>query len=136
MLAKAKRDRDSLVSALDLQDEPRAREALFNFVVTAYHLREWAREGRPSLPDPLNSSEAIAACRDLANASKHVELVRLKRPPKVQAVVVSVAGGSSPVAPTKWRLKVQLSGRRIGVEELASEALQDWDDYFRKHSIT
>jgi hypothetical protein len=150
LLSKAEADGSDLLSAVGAQDKVWARAALFNFAVTTYHVWDWVKAYRPDLDrpatHPLKGHESLAACRDLANASKHAVLTVTrgayrKHPPIVQAVAVSVlpatlAPGPSPqVQPARWRFKVQLASRRLPVEDLVAEALSAWRRYFAQHSI-
>ena len=144
VLEKAKRDRASLTEALDRGHESGVRESLFNFVVTTYHIVDWVKSYRADLKGEvyahLNQCEALRACRDLCNASKHVQLSLehrsyRERPPVVEDVAVSAATVATtlvsvddplrgltenqavPFPSPPWRLKVQLtSGRRLRAE--------------------
>jgi hypothetical protein len=160
VLRKVEDDGSALVSAVERQDASAARSALFNFVVTAYHVWDWVKVYRPDLAAaPLNplDIQSIAACRDLANASKHASLTLdkgsyKKHPPVVQDIAVSAIGRttigdratldtisaipSQDTQATPWRLKVQLAnGPRFSIEVLVAETIQAWKDYFAKHSI-
>jgi len=148
LLAKAEQDGAELIAAVAAQDKPRARVALFNFAVTAYHVWDWTKAVRPDLegkrPHPLAQYTSLAICRDLANASKHAVLQVTKGaykryPPVVQDFVVSVAPSPAAVEPgvgSRWRMKVQLkAGRRFTVEELVSETIRDWRQYFIANGI-
>jgi hypothetical protein len=151
LLDKSESDGVALLKAVNLQDKEQARAALFNFAVTTYHVWDWVRAHRPDLDrpatNPLKLHVSIAACRDLANASKHSILTVTKgaykkHPPIVQSVVVSAippgAGGpsGSHVHASPWRFKIQLAtGRRFPVEDLVREALTAWKGYFGQHSI-
>lgn len=164
LLDKARRDGESLMKVLADCDEVSVRDYIFNFSVSAYHICDWVKKFKPELGgavnDLLNNSYAIGACRDLCNASKHVGLdldtpSYQKYPPKVQDVDISARAavaipdlmeGLCPAKPQeqaalvppnrKWRLKVQLkNGRRMSGEELVSETLAEWDDFFQKHDI-
>jgi hypothetical protein len=158
LLSKAEADGAELVRAVHDQDEDRARAALFNFSVTAYHIRDWVKAYRPDLEPSssqlLEQHEALAACRDLANASKHAALDLSHRSYKNHPPVVDEVAMSAPVAhfgdesdarpssgPTAvsppWRFKVQLaSGQRVPIDDLVTQALAAWRRYFESHSIT
>jgi hypothetical protein len=75
ILAKARRDRDALMDAVASGDEIRVRDKLFDFSVTAYHVVDWVKTLYPHLESPvyvhLDSTPALAACRDIANSHKH-----------------------------------------------------------------
>lgn len=162
LLEKAKRDGVSLVRALKDCNEQEVRDALFNFAITAYHIWDWIRAYRPELEQTvtalLNDCEAIAACRDLSNASKHVALTLnrgpyVKHPPVIEDVNISAitrAPISEMADPTgqfespmnehaalpAWRLKIHLvSGRRIRAEELVTEVLNVWKGFFDQNAI-
>jgi len=161
LLRKAEEDGAKLVDAVQQQDKVKARAALFNFAVTTYHVWDWVKASRPDLArkgkHPLATYVSLAACRDLANASKHAIITVTrgpykKHPPIVQDVAVSAVASWPPdvshdttvaymlvgqqTPATRWRLKIQLAtGRRLAIEDLVSEALAAWKDYFGKHSI-
>jgi len=160
LLAKAKRDGQALTAALTAYDEPAMRDALFDFAVSAYHIVDWVKAYRPELEAQvfalLDNCEAIAACRDLCNASKHVTLTLdrggyLHFPPVVDAVTISAAASTSlgelkkehvvgrtseAFASVGWKLKIQLkSGRRISAEHLVAEAVDAWEKFFADHCI-
>ena len=153
LLGKAQRDGAALVSALSTQEESDVRAALFNFAVTTYHVWDWIKAFRPDLDAPTTNAldlyESLRACRDLANASKHItlDLTRgpyQKHPPTVREVVVSAipghltdssAGSGTLSAANPWRLKIQLPSRRVAAEELVTEVLEAWKQYFAQNSI-
>jgi len=78
LLKKVEKDKAKLESALFFWNEDEVRESLFDFAVGSYHLIDWVKVYKPELQskvyDLLNNNKYIAACRDLCNASKHVEL--------------------------------------------------------------
>ena len=162
LLAKAKRDGASLVRALKTCEEQEVRDAIFNFAISAYHIWDWVKAYKPDLEQTVTSllsrSEAIAACRDLSNASKHVALsldrgAYLKHPPVVQEVSISATARATisevkdcigqlngevqaPIDSPRWHLKIQLvSGRRIPAEELVVEVIDAWEQFFNDHGI-
>jgi len=162
LLEKAKRDGASLVRVLKTCEEREVRDALFNFAISAYHIWDWVKAYRPDLEQIvtslLSTSEAIAACRDLSNASKHVTLSLdrgpyLKHPPVVEEVGISATARATisevkdfirqldgevkaPIDSPSWRLKIQLvSGRRIPAEELVVEVIDVWEQFFNEHGI-
>ncbi|MCI0558489.1 MAG: hypothetical protein MN733_08340 [Nitrososphaera sp.] len=147
LLEKAKLDEQSLRKALEQGDESSVRENLFNLVVTTYHIVDWVKSYHSDLKNEvythLESCEALRACRDLCNASKHVQISLEHRayqqhPPVVEEVVVSatVATVLSPLSSPSWRLKVQLtSGQRLPAEDLAHKAIGAWEEFFLKHNI-
>jgi hypothetical protein len=163
LLEKAYHDQAILLRSLECGDELLLREALFNFCVTTYHIWDWVKAYRDDLRQPVSSllddSEALRACRDLCNASKHVKLSLQSRayrdhPPVIEEVTMSVVGTTtpagideflgnfpenenSPLPAPPWRLKVQLkSRRRVPMEQLAEEAVQTWRRFFKEHEVS
>ena len=161
LLEKARRDGDRLVTALFANDEQDVRDALFDFAVSAFHVWDWVKVYRPDLVMPvtslLNTSEPIKACRDLCNASKHVDLdLNRKHPLVVEAPRYSATSSGTPsepkdfmresgsgesaplpAAPPAWRLKVTFKSGRpdIRAEDLVPEVLREWDKFFAEHAI-
>jgi hypothetical protein len=78
LLAKARRDRDALRAAADAGDMRRLRDEVFDFSVTAYHVRDWVKSLHPHLESHVvslfSSNRMLQACRDIANSNKHFEL--------------------------------------------------------------
>ncbi len=146
LLGKARQDGAALVSALSAKDEASVRSALFNFAVTTYHVWDWIKVYRPDLNTPVTHAlglhESLRVCRDLANASQHItiDLERtdyVKHPPTTTEVVVSVMPAHlSASAGPWWRLKIQLPYRRVAAEDFVAEALDAWEQYFVKNSVT
>ncbi len=71
---------------------------VFNFVVTAHHLCDWAKSD-PTVPQPvkrrideIREHTEMKVCRDLANASKHFELSPKKNPHPTVASAESTRG--------------------------------------------
>ncbi|PIL42053.1 hypothetical protein CR105_26380 [Massilia eurypsychrophila] len=64
----------------------------FNFCITAHSLRDWIINlqmvERQSVHDRCNQVSELAACRDIANASKHFDL-KVDRKPIAKGAVVS-----------------------------------------------
>jgi hypothetical protein len=98
LLEKARSDQAVLLRSLERGDESLLREALFNFCVTVYHVWDWVKVYRDDLAQPVSallySSEALRACRDLCNSSKHIKLSLESRayrehPPVVEEVTMS-----------------------------------------------
>lgn len=162
LLDKARRDGRSLTQALSICDESAVRDSLFNFAISAYHVRDWIKAYRPELEGTvtalLNSSDSLGAFRDLCNASKHVILTLdygpyKKHPPVIDAVSISATATTSlpnvrdvlgqavtqdagPTSHPHWRLKIQMkNGRRVAAEDLASEAIGVWEQFFADNQI-
>ncbi len=77
LLEKVKRDQDSLYHAVISQDPDRISDAVFNFAITGYHIKDWLKnEGAPGVEEHINSEPMLRLCADLCNGSKHKLLSR------------------------------------------------------------
>ena len=140
LLAKVRRDHDELIDALLRGDEQGARDALFNFAITAYHIKDWIVAQQPHLQDKvhklIDGDEAIGACRDICNFSKHV-IFNLKkggyRPPVLDDVAMSAVEAPAPVV---WRLKIELNnGLDYRAEDWAAAVIETWEAFFKQYGI-
>lgn len=145
LLAKARRDRDALRAAARDGDESRLRDEVFDFSVTAYHVRDWVKSLHPHLESQVNSlfssSRALQACRDIANSNKHFQLDLnsygyRKRPPSVKELDYSATPVVSPELALDRHLKVVLvAGQRVRVEDMADEAISTLEGFFKDHGL-
>lgn len=155
LLEKATREKALLFAALKKCDEQETADSLFNFTVTTYHVRDWLIRSHKALESEINAavggSEALRACRDLANASKHVELdgpPYKTHPPIVSSANHSISSSTQWASLVKflgvilgtenrrWRLKVTYDdGHRVRMEDIATEALEAWHDFFKRHNL-
>jgi hypothetical protein len=149
LLGKVEREGVALTEALSDCNESAVHDLLFNFSIGAYHLIDWVKAFRPDLDQGqaskvyalLNGSEALGACRDLANASKHIVLDRYKEGhgPKIQEIRRSATAATStpntlPLQP-QWRLKIKLPSRTIAVEDWVQEVIEEWRKFFDDNRI-
>ena len=159
ILAKARRDRDALITAAESGNELLIQDKLFDFSVTAYHILDWIKSSSPHLEAAaytcLNANVALQACRDIANSHKHNALdlashAYRKFPPVVDHLDYSLSAANSiVVAPDAIehkrvelvvdpprRLKVQFAhGDRERVEDIAKAAVAAWETFFAHHAI-
>src|SRR5262245_23295321 len=127
-LAKAEREYAALESAV-LADKTRIGDALYNFSVSVYHVKDWLIEN----PSPAYSKAAVEAhvkatpallvCRDLCTASKHRKIRKYK--PQTASVTASAVAAlvmlldikkytASPQGRPTFRVKViTTDGRRL-----------------------
>lgn len=146
LLQKVKKDKEKLELALLNWDEIQIQETLFNFSVSSYHLVDWVKVYYPSLKSHvyalLNNNKYIGACRDLCNASKHVELDLTagaygNHPPVICDVDQSPTGSTVASSFPSYRLKIQFKdGNSIATEELIQKAFDGWEKFFDDHKIT
>jgi hypothetical protein len=134
----------------------------FNAAVTAWHLADWvwkdmtqeqrddvAAEWEEQLKDEGNFKYAlrhkdrtVALCREIATASKHVEVTR-SPDPSVETIVSAVvqeprpgASGATIVGtPTIWVLAVNDNGQKRYIPEVIEAALDFWTRFIHRHGI-
>lgn len=75
---KLEREARRLSQAAASSDKAAMCDHFFNFCVTAHSMRDWVIHSYGALPqdvhDRCNQVDELAACRDIANASKHFSL--------------------------------------------------------------
>jgi len=142
VLAKAARELDVLRSAIAAQDKSRIGDALYNFSVTAYHVKDWLIEQpgaaytKQDVEGYVKNHQSLSTCRDLCNSSKHRNITKYI-PEAIETTVsaastIEVSGPSTlkqvPLYTTSmppFRVKVVLSdGKRLEAVQLAEEILR------------
>ena len=82
LIRKLEREKSRAEEALSAQEFPDLADALFNFSVTAYHIKDWLimKNGLDAeeVHNYLKSVPVLQACRDLCNSKKHFEITRYK----------------------------------------------------------
>lgn len=121
-------------------DEDAVADHFWNFIVTAYHVRDWVKYlGKNDVGQFVDSDEALAVCRVLANGSKHFEIDREKygsAPAVETAPTISAGGMSSLTVPATPKIKIQSErGTRFEAAELADRVITAWKNYFTKHGL-
>lgn len=144
LLNKVEKDKTNLETALLRWDETGIQESLFNFSVGSYHLVDWVKTYYPNLESKvynlLNNDKYLGACRDLCNASKHVELDVTKggysKYPPVVSDIDQSPTGSTVVSFPGYRLKIQFNdGDRVAAEEVIQKAFDAWKKFFTDNGI-
>jgi hypothetical protein len=152
VLAKVRRELAILESAAASQDKQRISDALYNFSVTAYHVKDWLREhpgasfSTTDVEDWIPQHESLSICRDICNASKHRKIKKYKPVtasltasvmPAVSVVMKFGEGGlSAPPTPKRFRVKAVLAdGKRIDVLQVAKDAVTAWEAFFNRHGL-
>jgi hypothetical protein len=82
LLKKLEREVARAVVALEAQCFPDLTDALYNFSVTAYHIKDWLIM-QTGISDTevhsfISSVPVLQACRDICNVKKHFEITRYK----------------------------------------------------------
>jgi hypothetical protein len=145
LLEKAYRELAILEAAALMQDETQLADALFNFAVTTYHVKDWlehhfsASRSSIDVDAYVARQPALLVCRDLCNAGKHVVL---EYKPVTEAVLASteltpdgVAMEGSPGAPNYRVVVARKDGSTLDVVALANQALNDWERFFALHKM-
>jgi hypothetical protein len=151
-LDKASRERTRLIEALRSQDRSRIADAIFNFAVSAFHVKDWLKEcpsGSYAAADVegyVFGDQQLRLCREICHASKHFSL----RPPPVEVAEVTTSATSiiSTYLPDReavrletqdtphFRVKiVAFDGSRFEANEFASHVIGVWERFFAKHGV-
>jgi hypothetical protein len=145
LLEKAERDLSALEGAAATQDETMIGDALYNFAVTAYHIKDWLKKHRSKsyaarqVEEYVNSSMALSSCRDICNAGKHATITQYA--PTTEEVTASLGAVTEIVMPGRLatpikRVKiVRKDGSRHEAVELATRAIEDWKRFFDQHGV-
>ncbi|MBD3669450.1 MAG: hypothetical protein HUJ29_01655 [Gammaproteobacteria bacterium] len=80
LIHKLEREKKRAEDALEEQDFRDLVDALFNFSITAFHIKDWliSDNGINSVEihEFMNGVPVLQACRDICNANKHYEITR------------------------------------------------------------
>jgi len=80
LIHKLEREKKRAEEALDAQEFRDLVDALFNFSITAFHIKDWliSDNGIDSseIHGFMNKFTVLQACRDICNANKHYEITR------------------------------------------------------------
>lgn len=153
LLAKARREQVRLREAIVTQNRTQIADAIFNFAVTAYHVKDWLKKSASGSYRPkdvekhLFSVPVLRICREICNASKHRGL---DEPAKdTQAVTASANAVTSPMhlqigevsleseqAPS-FRIKiVTFEGARFEVMDFSTQVIIAWEQFFTSHGLS
>jgi len=149
-LAKARREHQELAEAISCQDKTRIGDALYNFAVSVYHVKDWLIETpsavytKKDVEDYLKATPALTAFRDLCNSSKHHTIHRYT--PEATDVTSSSMASYSLSMPKflpflfrrklAFRVKIIMTdGRRLEAISLGKQALDAWDNFFNKQGV-
>ena len=145
LLEKAHREFAILESAAMMQDETQVADALFNFAVTAYHVKDWLEHHFSRSRSAIDvdayvaRSPALLICRDLCNAGKHVVLEYKAVTEAVLASSESTPAGLAPdgsrSAPVYRVVVVRKDGSALDSVALAAQALDDWERFFAIYGL-
>lgn len=77
LMKKVERDEKHLRKALNGQEQEQISDAIFNFAVTAYYIKDWLKKepsveaAQINVEDYVNQNIVLCVCGDLCNSSKH-----------------------------------------------------------------
>jgi hypothetical protein len=137
LFAKLTRELSSLERALIDGSDTGVSDAIFNFSVTSYHLRDWVQAHEPRLESLLESlftaSPELQACRDIANSSKHLKIERYI--PTTDEVFVS-ASPPLPEYGTRGRIKIRMNdGQKFEVQDWAAASEDTWRTFLVQNKL-
>ena len=132
MLEKTRREHQRLAERFDIDN-------IFNFFITAYHIRDYIKENNAIVQIVLDiflQDQDIKDCHDLCNKGKHLTLT--KRPdPRAHIWSGCIGGAPINVLPIgggdKWVLFT--GAREVDVELLAQRVLTKWEAFFEVHGL-
>ncbi|MBD2455523.1 hypothetical protein H6G80_15720 [Nostoc sp. FACHB-87] len=148
LFGKVYRDKDKLHESVSSQDQDRIADAVFNFAVTAYHVKDWLKQEAAKtftdedVEDYVSSCEVLNICRDLCNGSKHRVL---NKPPRSTAtgtgnspLKVSMASitASSSIPVTGFTPVIATAGgNEYNILDWADQVASKWEDFFKTRGI-
>ena len=143
LLHKLRRDEERLLDALSSNNEETIGDALFDFAVTGYSIKDWAKRAAASHPAGIDveafvrENVYLQACRDIANSSKHQSITQyVAATARVYAsanAVYSVSGfgkqepiDTEDYAPFKIKI-LMTDGIKIELRQFAKNVITAWD---------
>lgn len=148
LFGKVYRDKDKLHESVNSQDHERIADAIFNFVVTAYHVRDWLKQEAitsfipQDVDNYVNHNKVLSICADLCNGSKHRILTKSLKstatgtgnsPLKVSMTSITC---SSSIAVTGFTPVIDtLEGNQYDILSWADQVVSTWEDFFTRHGI-
>ena len=132
MLEKAHREHKRLLEDFDIDN-------LFNFFVTAYHVKDYVKTTnsvpRPTL-DAFLQDQDLKYCRDLCDKGKHLTLT-MRHDPTTSTMSGCYGGAPCGALPygagSVWILNTK--DRAVDVQSLADRVLEKWDAFFAANGL-
>ncbi len=131
MLGKTRREYQRLTESLNIDN-------VFNFFVTAYHIRDYIEVNNTIDQVTLNTffeDQDMQDCRDLCNKGKHLVLTSCNPATHIWTGCLNGAPmGTLPLGSgRKWVLFTR--GREVEVASLAKRVLDKWEVFFKDHKL-
>ncbi|KAA0083274.1 hypothetical protein CIW52_12625 [Mycolicibacterium sp. P9-64] len=120
------------------------RDVLYHFCCDAFHLRDWiqnsdlSEEIRQTVGTLFSweSSEALAACADIANGFKHLVL---KSKPKSSGTHAEIVRRTTVIDKSAGHYVstdiIKAGGKILHTRNLTDDAVRDWDWWLRERGI-
>ncbi len=145
LLEKVKRDQSALYNAVISQDPYCISDAVFNFAVTGYHIKDWLKsEGITGVEEYINTNPMLRLCADLCNGSKHK---LLSSPREVADPAKSINDSvltsdmttvtcDATMSSNGHTVRIQLtSGREVEILDFAKQVVSNWVSFFNANNI-
>ena len=133
MLEKARREHQRLTECFTIDN-------VFNFFVTAYHIRDYikVKNAIPKMTlETFLEDQDMQDCRDLCDKGKHLVLTQRVNP-TTHIWFGCMNGAPMNTLPLnsygKWVLLCG-DGREVDVKSLAKRVLDKWDVFFANHGL-
>ncbi len=150
LMGKVEREKARLLESVTRQDKLEIADAVFNFAVTAYHIKDWlinetlGPHSRNVVEECVNSQKVLCICGDICNGSKHrVFNARYKPRSNAKDIVISpltvdmeTITCDSEIPINGYTLRVQLEdGDEFEILDFANKVIEAWKMYFKRYGI-
>lgn len=119
-------------------------DEIYAFFMNCYHLKDWLKQD-VSVPETIqqcvenhiNQNRALTLCADLCNSLKHLVLSSRRKSdedPTFGKKGFSLELGAGP-AMIALKYQVETTGEPIDAFQLASDCVDAWDDFLKKHNL-
>lgn len=132
MLDKARREHQRMNENFHI-------DHVFNFFVTAYHIRDYILKNCPSKQAVLErflKDSDLKACHDLCDKGKHLKLT--SRPDPVVHTWQGFLGGAPmgilPMGSIGQRV-IMIDSQDIEIKALSDRVLKKWENFFATHGL-
>jgi hypothetical protein len=139
LLNKVERDESQLYDAVVSQCPDRIADSIFNFAITAYHIKDWLKEdGFTDVESFINSEPMLRLCADLCNGSKHRILTKnreksdlvlsIKNSDLTADMTSIICDSTIPLCGHTVRILLS-SGKEVEILHFAKSILEIWRSY-------
>lgn len=157
LMKKVKRDKNNLNIAISSQttsnqNDLEISDAIFNFVITAHHLKDWLQKESSVKEEAagmnvnlyintyIDKHPVLRICEELCNSSKHgVNPQRIYITEYVIEAPLTVnieMTVSSSKRVNSRAIQIKASGQQYEILYFASKVIEAWTDFFEQHGIT